>query len=123
GIAGGRIRHGNCLLYSADRFGGRSLLGAAVPRTGAALKRSDAAIVELRTLQRSAFLGDALGAKRRIAAQKGLVLLALSHILLSPFAARLRPASRHRSGGQRRCRDTNETPSPHRSAPCLGSLL
>src|SRR5258708_620705 len=53
----------------------------------AAIERGDAAIIELRTLQRPAFLGDAFGAERRVAAQQLLILLALTHVLIGRFVS------------------------------------
>jgi hypothetical protein len=47
-----------------------------------AIERGDAAIVELRALQRAAFLGDALGAERGVAAGELLILLALLDVRL-----------------------------------------
>src|SRR5947208_766294 len=66
GVPGGRVRHWAELLCSAHRHRRRRLVRAALRR--AALEGRFATLLQLRVGNRAAFLGDALGAKRRVAA-------------------------------------------------------
>src|SRR6266851_381659 len=115
GVAGGGIGHGNSLPCSADCFGWRRLVRA-MPY-GAAFERGDAALMQLRIAYRPALLGDPLGAKRRIAAEQALVLLALPHILVGTFIAARLPPGRAGSGDQPGSNKANHKKSPHRCTP------
>src|SRR5439155_23770673 len=103
------------VLHSANRLGWRSPVRAVTG--GAALERGDAIVMHLAVGKRPAFLGDALGAERRVGAQQALVLLALAHILLGAFRARRRQCRTR--GDQRRRQATPEQPR-HSSPPVCG---
>src|SRR5260370_31879391 len=90
----------------------------------AAFERGDTALMQLRIAYRPALLRDPLGAKRRVAAEQALVLLALPHILLGAFIATRLPPGRAGSGDQPGGNKANHKKSPHRCAPSFdGSVV